>query len=88
VSHYDPFAADYDTWSADMTEDVAWYVGLAREAGAPIVELAVGSGRVAIPTAHETDVAGLELEGLYGGFAREPFGDDSLELVWVARKPA
>src|SRR4051794_39484524 len=31
------------------------------------------------------DVAGLELEALYGGFAREPFEDDSREYVFVAR---
>jgi SAM-dependent methyltransferase len=31
------------------------------------------------------DVAGLELEALYGGFAREPFADDSREYVFVAR---
>jgi SAM-dependent methyltransferase len=233
MSAYEPFAADYDTWAADMTEDVAWYVELARDAAEPIVELAVGSGRVAIAIARETgkrvigidrspamlavarersrglplevregdmrdfeleqqvelvicpfrsllhlptwldkrrvfervartlrpggrfawnafafspliaaslhgrrverengcwevmhsvpgdsrlditrgsgdetlgvlklwwvtksewegliDVAGLEVEALYGGFAREPFGDDSLEFVWVARRPA
>jgi hypothetical protein len=33
------------------------------------------------------DVAGLEVEALYGGFEREPFDDESLEQVWVARKP-
>ena len=33
------------------------------------------------------DVAGLELEGLYGGFAREPFTDDSREYVFIARRP-
>jgi SAM-dependent methyltransferase len=33
------------------------------------------------------DVAGLELEALYGGFAREPFTDESREYVFVARKP-
>ena len=33
------------------------------------------------------DVAGLQLEGLFGGFHREPYDDDSLEQVWVARKP-
>lgn len=33
------------------------------------------------------DVAGLELEALYGGFAREPFTDDSREYVFVARRP-
>ena len=31
------------------------------------------------------DVAGLELEALYGGFAGEPFTDDSREYVFVAR---
>ena len=33
------------------------------------------------------DVAGLELEALYGGFAREPFTDGSREYGFVARKP-
>ena len=32
------------------------------------------------------DVAGLQLEALYGGFAGEPFGDDSGEYVFVARR--
>ena len=32
------------------------------------------------------DVAGLEREALYGGFAREPFADDSREYVFVARR--
>jgi SAM-dependent methyltransferase len=48
------FAARYDEWSAEMTEDVPFYVDLAREADGPIVELAVGSGRVAIPVAEAT----------------------------------
>jgi SAM-dependent methyltransferase len=33
------------------------------------------------------DVAGLELEALYGGFRGEPYTDESLEMVWVTRKP-
>jgi hypothetical protein len=32
------------------------------------------------------DVAGLELEALYGGFAREPFTDGSPEYVFIARR--
>ncbi len=54
VSEYDAFADDYDEWAAEMTEDVGWYVELACEADEPIVELAVGSGRVAIPIARAT----------------------------------
>ena len=33
------------------------------------------------------DVAGLEVEALYGSFDRAPFDDESREFVWVARKP-
>jgi SAM-dependent methyltransferase len=33
------------------------------------------------------DVAGLEVEALYGGFRGEPFTDESLEFVYVARRP-
>lgn len=51
MSAYDPFAPIYDAWSAHMTDDVAWYVELAREANGPVVELAVGNGRVAVPVA-------------------------------------
>jgi ubiquinone/menaquinone biosynthesis C-methylase UbiE len=54
MSWDESFASDYDLWSADMTEDVPFYVGLAREADGPLVELAVGSGRVAIPVAQAT----------------------------------
>jgi hypothetical protein len=35
-------------------------------------------------SAEMIDVAGLEVEALYGGFDRQPFGDDSREYVWVA----
>ena len=48
------FASHYDEWSAPMTEDVPFYVDLAREADGPLVELAVGDGRVAIPVALAT----------------------------------
>jgi ubiquinone/menaquinone biosynthesis C-methylase UbiE len=45
------FAERYEEWSADMTADVPFYVELAREADGPVVELAVGNGRVAVPVA-------------------------------------
>jgi SAM-dependent methyltransferase len=32
--------------------------------------------------------AGFEIEALYGDFDRSPFGDDSPEQIWVARRPA
>ncbi|HEX6354285.1 class I SAM-dependent methyltransferase [Actinophytocola sp.] len=51
MSWDEAFAVGYAQWSAHMTEDVAFYVGLARETDGPVVELAVGNGRVAIPVA-------------------------------------
>jgi ubiquinone/menaquinone biosynthesis C-methylase UbiE len=54
VSWDEAFAEHYDEWSAEMTADVAFYLELARAADGPIVELAVGNGRVAIPIAQAT----------------------------------
>jgi SAM-dependent methyltransferase len=54
MSWDEAFAHRYDEWSVDMTEDVPFYVELAREADGPLVELAIGNGRVAIPVAQAT----------------------------------
>jgi SAM-dependent methyltransferase len=62
-SNYDAFAAVYERWSAHMTEDVAWYTELVREAEGPVVELAVGTGRVAVPASRATGrrILGIDL---------------------------
>jgi len=54
MSWDEAFAGRYDEWSSQMTADVGFYVGLAREADGPLVELAIGNGRVAIPVARAT----------------------------------
>jgi SAM-dependent methyltransferase len=53
LSAYDSIAELYDPWSRSVTEDVSFYVEEAKRAGSPVVELAVGTGRIAIPTAAE-----------------------------------
>src|SRR5688572_26608759 len=53
-SWYDAWADRYGDWSTCVTADVPFYVGLARDADGPLVELAVGNGRVAIPVAQAT----------------------------------
>jgi len=45
VTAYDAFAPIYDEWAAHMTEDVPFYVSLAREADGPVVELAASRCR-------------------------------------------
>ena len=54
MSWDESFADRYEEWSAHMTEDVAFYVELARQADGPLVELAIGNGRVAAPVAKAT----------------------------------
>ena len=54
MSWDEAFASHYEEWSAQMTADVAFYVELARQADGPLVELAIGNGRVAIPVAQAT----------------------------------
>jgi SAM-dependent methyltransferase len=63
----------YDAWSSHMTEDVEFYVELAREADGPVVELAVGNGRVAIPVARKTGerVIGIDSSAPMLAAARE-----------------
>jgi SAM-dependent methyltransferase len=77
VSAYDGFAAVYDAWSAHMTEDVDFYLDFylerAAEADGPVVELGVGTGRVAIPIAERT---GKRLVGI----------DSSSAMLAVARE--
>ena len=48
---YDEIAAFYDPWSRSVTEDVGFYVDEALASGGPVVELAVGTGRIAVPIA-------------------------------------
>jgi len=53
VSVYDRIARLYDPWSRSVVEDVPFYVDEARRSGGPVVELAVGTGRVAVPIASD-----------------------------------
>jgi SAM-dependent methyltransferase len=50
-SPYDAIAELYDPWSVSVIEDVAFYLEEARRAGGPVVELGIGTGRIAIPIA-------------------------------------
>jgi SAM-dependent methyltransferase len=52
-SPYDSIAELYDPWSASVVEDVAFYLEEARRSGGPVLELGVGTGRIAVPIAAE-----------------------------------
>jgi len=76
------FSERYDEWSAGMTADVPFYVELARQAGGPIVELAVGNGRVAIPVARATgrSVLGIDTSPSMLEQARAAAAEAGVEL--------
>lgn len=74
MSAYDRIARIYDPWSRSVVEDVAFYVELAKAAGGPVLELGVGTGRIAIPTA----AAGIRVIGI----------DTSAGMLDVAREQA
>jgi len=71
---YDRIASFYDPWSRSVTEDVGFYVEQALVSGGPVVELAVGTGRIAVPIAK----AGVSVIGV----------DSSPEMLSVARAAA
>jgi SAM-dependent methyltransferase len=61
MSSYDAIARLYDPWSRSVTEDVPFYVEEARTvAPGPVVELGVGTGRIAVPIA----AAGIRVVGV------------------------
>jgi SAM-dependent methyltransferase len=82
VSWYDAFASRYDDWSSQMTEDVPFYVGLASELDGPLVELAIGNGRVAIPVARATGrtVIGIDSSPAMVALARAAATEAGVEL--------
>ncbi len=68
---YDRIARIYDPWSRSVVEDVEFYVEQALASGGPVVELAVGTGRIAVPVAK----AGVRVIGV----------DESPEMLAGAR---
>jgi SAM-dependent methyltransferase len=73
-SPYDAIAELYDPWSRSVTEDLDFYVAEARRAGGPVLELGIGTGRIAIPIAQQ----GIRVIGV----------DSSREMLSACRRRA
>ena len=74
MSSYDAIAELYDPWSRSVTEDIGFYVAEARKARSTVVELGVGTGRIAVPVAS----AGVPVIGV----------DSSAGMLEVCRRRA
>jgi SAM-dependent methyltransferase len=82
ASSYDSIARVYDPWSRSVTEDVPFYLEEARrEAPGPIVELGVGTGRIAVPVAAE----GVAVIGVDSSPAMLEVCRERAELAGVSR---
>lgn len=79
------FANHYEEWSAHMTADIAFYVSLALQAEGPLVELAIGNGRVAVPVAQATGkrVIGMDTSPAMLDQARRRAADAGVELTLI-----
>ncbi len=76
MSLYDSIARIYDPWSRSVTEDVELYVEEALASGGPVVELAVGTGRIAVPIAEAgVPVIGVDLSRQMLAVAQEYAAD-------------
>ena len=74
MSAYDHIARIYDPWSRSVVEDIAFYVEEAVRAEGAVLELGVGTGRIAVPVA----LAGVAVVGV----------DTSAGMLEVARERA
>lgn len=80
-SWYESWADRYGEWFPGVV-DVPFYVGLAVEADGPVVELAVGTGRVAVPVAQATGtrVIGIDASQAMLAQARARANEAGVEL--------
>jgi SAM-dependent methyltransferase len=82
MSGYEGFAPIYDEWASGMTDDVDFYVEVASEADGPVIELAVGTGRISIPIGLRTGraVVGIDSSPAMLEIARENAADAGVEI--------
>ena len=86
-SPYDPWADIYDAVYSYVRADIPFYMQEAVESGGPVLELGVGTGRIAIPTAQlGIDVVGIDTSAAMLSRARHKLstlgeGSGNVELI-------
>jgi len=82
MSDYAAFARLYDLFYGGVTDDVSMYRGFAERTGGRVLEIGVGTGRVAIPLAQAgcavtgIDVDEMDLVRVGVRAGRQHLGDD------------
>lgn len=74
----------YDALLGDQLEDLGFYMGAAKAAKGPVLELACGTGRLAIPLAlAAVPITGLDLSEAMLARGREKAAQAGAKLEWV-----
>ena len=69
---FDPIAPFYDLDDGRLTDDIPLYLGFARKTGGPVLDLGVGSARLALPLARAGyDVVGIDISPAMLAIGRE-----------------
>ena len=76
-TQYDELAAFYDYEWQSLQEDIGFIVEECGKAGAPVLELACGTGRITIPVA----ASGLEIWGVDNSRHMLDFFDEKLKML-------
>jgi len=79
---YELLGESYDRWCRSVTEDIAFYADLALESGGPVLEIGVGSGRVAVPVALTgVPVVGVDASPVMLDLARKRAAGHDIDLT-------
>ena len=86
--HYDlitaALAAHRMEASEDYVDDVSFYVRQAEKCGGPVLELACGTGRIAVPMAEQgMQVTGLDISDSMLAHARRKAAERAVAVEWV-----
>jgi SAM-dependent methyltransferase len=74
----------YDSQHKGFDEDIPFYTKRARMYGEPILELACGTGRIAIPMAKEgLRITGLDVSASMLAEARKKSAEQGLDIEWI-----
>ena len=75
---------NYDAENFAITEDIPFYVEMAKKARGPVLEIACGTGRITIPAAKAgADIMGLDFSAALLAHAKEKSKKEGLKIKWV-----
>lgn len=84
IEHHYYDGRHYDQRCRDLTQDIPFWLSQARKYGDPVLELACGTGRVAIPLAKEGFlVTGIDISDSMLEEARRKSSQEGINVEWI-----